>query len=306
MLLSLLLSSVTVTVPMEATVRGTEIELAEIASIEGDARWVAELGSIELGYAPAPGYSRLLRVDKIQSLLHERLPEVQVRFAGHTVCRVRPEVRQIPVADLEQVARAELRRAFAGTDLTFQLAESLPQTMVPAGDGAVQLRARPLSGPRASGLTSVAVEVAVDDAVYRTVWTTWKVEVWQTRSVLARPVRAGQALEPSMFERRRVLLRRGVEREALGEGMLPGAVATRDLMAGAVITATDVHRPTVLQLGDQIYLLVRKGGIQARVPAVALDSGAVGDRVRVRMNHSPKEMSALVRSADLVEVNLGQ
>ena len=58
---SLLLGGVTVTLPMEAHVRGTEIELGEIAQVVGaDPEEVDRVAALELGYAPAT-LSRTIR-----------------------------------------------------------------------------------------------------------------------------------------------------------------------------------------------------------------------------------------------------
>ena len=103
----LLQGDVTVTLPMEAHVRGTEVELGEIAEISGaDTSVVASLRALELGYAPAPGYSRLFAARKIQEILSRKAPRVRVCFAGQPACRVYPEVTEISGTEIATAAKA--------------------------------------------------------------------------------------------------------------------------------------------------------------------------------------------------------
>lgn len=314
MLLQLLITSalsmgtpaVTVTLPMEATVRGTEVELGEIATIVGAERDVlARLSALELGYAPAPGYSRLLARERIAELVRQRVPEVEVRFLGERACRVRPAVLEIAEADLLAAARAELAVRFAGSDASFEPRDRLPAVAVPEGSGAPRLRARVTSSELATGTVNVPVEILVDDVVYRTIWTVWRSEVWHTLPVLVQEVRAGETLSPAMFERRRVAWNGGTV-QPLPAASLGGSIAARDLVAGSIVTGRDVQRPTVLTAGSAIFVRVRKGSIEARTAGLALDSGAVGERVRVRTQDGAQELFATVVSAELVLVDLGR
>ena len=55
-----------------------------------------------------------------------------------------------------------------------------------------------------------------------------------------------------------------------------------------------------------LMLEVRKGGVAARVPVSAEESGARGDRIRVRALDSKRSMTGVVRSRELVVIDLGQ
>ena len=109
-----------------------------------------------------------------------------------------------------------------------------------------------------------------------------------------------------MFERRRVLVQNGGQAKPLGAAFLAGAVAVRDLAPGEMVTASDVHRPIVVTLGETLFLRVRKGPIEARVSALALESGAIGDRIRLRTLDSGQELVAYIVSRDLCKIDLGK
>ena len=63
----LLASGITVTLPEETKVSGSEMKLGDIAVITGeDESLVERAKQLGLGYAPAPGYHRTLRQWKLQ------------------------------------------------------------------------------------------------------------------------------------------------------------------------------------------------------------------------------------------------
>ncbi len=303
---TLLAVGVTVTLPMNAEVAGTEILLGEIAIVQGtDPELVRLIESIDVGYSPAPGYSRLLRADKLHQIVARRAPHVSVRFAGERTCRVRPLVREVPGAELLDAARTELDLAFSDEDATFVPVGEPLGVAVPAGLKSHEVRARLLPQAVTSGTVNVPVQVLVDGVVYRTVWTNWEVSAWQTVAVLAQPVRAGEAIHPAHLERKRVRLQNGTELTPLPAQFLSGAVAVRDLSVGETVTHLDIHRPTVISVGDSVFLRVRKGRITATVAGVAMQAGAVGDRIGVRTAGSDLDRRAVVLSRDLVRIDLG-
>jgi len=229
-----------------------------------------------------------------------------VRVAGQPVCRVYPELEEIPGSELEAQARLQLQRVLGPKQATFELVGSLPAVSVPAGSTAHRVVTRIGSTPATSRTISVPVDILVDEVRYRTVWTSWDVQIWETRPVLARQVRAGQELRPEMFERRRVKLATQNGSKPLDQGHLLGAVALRDLEPGELVTGRDVNRPNVVALGDSVFLRVRKGAIEARVSAVALQSGAIGDRIRIRTSSGGQELVARILSRDACQIDLGQ
>ena len=113
---SLLLGTVTVVLPPEANVSGTELRLDAIAKVEGEnPAEVAAISSLHLGYAPAPGYSRLLDAQRLALDIERAAPNVDVVFQGARACRVWPETTSISGAAIEAVAREELADGVAAT-----------------------------------------------------------------------------------------------------------------------------------------------------------------------------------------------
>lgn len=297
--------SVTVTVPVEAKIKGTEIELGEVAQVTGlDGELVSKVRAFELGYAPAPGFSRLLTAERIRADLARAMPGVEVRVAGERACRVWPTVEEIPAKEIEDAARVQLELAFADQEASFTLREPIGEIKLPVGDRTRAIIGRKHSGELRSGVVGVPVELMVDGIRYRTVWTSWRVEVWETRDVLKRPVRAGEELAPEHFEPRRVKLEGQSELPRVEPGQAVGAVAKHDLAAGTTVSSFDLHRPAAVTKGTTLYLRVKKGAIEARVAAVALDTGAVGQKIQVQAVESRQVLTATVTGRDACEIKL--
>jgi len=288
----------------EAHVRGTELRLDEIALVESDDAALAERArAIGVGYTPAPGFSRRLDRWNLERELKKALPGVELLLDGADACRIAPMTETIPAAEILAAARAEVVSAFAASDVTYEVQTDARDLEIPAGREGHSLRTLLERGTPQSGLVSVPVEVRIDGELYRTVWTSWKVEAWREVPVLVRDVSVGESLSPALFRRDRVRVGLTNAGAHLTERAADGAVAVRNLRAGATVASRDVRRPRMVRRGDTIQLQVRKGNITATSMAVASDDGFLGDKIRV-VTRSQNELRAVIVGRDLVSINL--
>jgi flagella basal body P-ring formation protein FlgA len=305
LLLLALQGEIQVEIPASATVRGMTIRLGEIATVtSADPALAQRLATFEIGYSPAPGYSRFLQRDQIASELARVFPALSVSVKGEGGCRVEPLVEEIAPERLEESARASLADLFRGMDVELAAESPLVPLNVPLGDKPAALRSVLREKSLAAGSRAVPIEVLVDGAVYQTIWSSWKVKRWETRPVLARDVRRGEPLAAACFEERRVEVGPDGTDEPLPLELVVGAVPIRDLASGSRVTEHDVDRPRVVARGDLVHLEIRSGSIRASTLVVAQQDGHVGERIRVIQPDTGKEMVALVRSADLVEIRM--
>jgi flagella basal body P-ring formation protein FlgA len=306
--LALLFGNVTVTLPPQAEVRGTEVRLGAIATVQGDdPAEIERVKSLPLGYAPAPGYTRLFDSWRLHQELVDYAPEAVVTMTGARACRVSPATEPVAASAIEAAAKVELDRHLDTFDATATLLDQVTKVRVPSGARAPVLRSMMSSAAVHPGVVSVPVRVLVDGDVYRTIWTRWKVEVWDRYAVLNRVVKTGERITSDMIELRRMEASASGVRantRVLGDALLVGALAARELQPGRPLTDLDVVRPKLIKKGDTVFLEVKKGAINARVAAVAEQDGARGDRVRVTLLASAREMQAVVISRDLLQIDL--
>lgn len=303
---NLLLGGVTVTLAPQARVRGTEIELAAIAKVEGaDAAEVERVRALRLGYAPAPGHSRLIAAPRLEADLERMVAGIDVTIAGATACRVLPATEVLTGTQLTAAAKSEVMRWTAGRDAQLELTGSLADVEIPAGDKPYELRALISDAQVRAGPINVPVRVMVDGQLFRTVWSNWRVTLFEEVNVLRTELKAGDALTPELFERKRVALTAGGDAPA-PLGLALGAKAARDMAAGAVLKSSDIVRDTLIRRGDTLFLEIRRGAITARVAASADQDARAGDRIRVTLLDTGKSINAVVLSRELAIVDLAR
>lgn len=299
----LIATGLTVVLPSESRVRGTELTLGAIAVVQSDdAELALRVRGFALGYAPAPGYSRLIVASNLEREL-ERFLGQDVALRGEPTCRVFPEIERVPGATLEEAARKELESTLAGRDAKATLVEAVGGIDVPAGATPATMSARVSADALRSGTFSVPVEVRVDGNTYRTVWTNWRLDVWELRPVVTRALRAGELITADILEEKRVALDVS-NTKALDVRQIVGAVASRNLASQTAVVEADLVRPAVVRKGDALFLSIRKGAINARVAAIAQENGALGDRVRLELVETKRMLTGVVVSRDTAEIDL--
>lgn len=305
-LASLILGGVTLTLSPQARVRGAEIELSAIATLAGDdAAEVERVRALKLGYAPAPGHSRLIAAQRLEADVERLLTGVDVTVVGASACRVLPATEMLTGAALTSVAKAEIVRWTQGRDAQLELVSSLADLEVPTSNSPLDLRAVIAEPQVRAGVLNVPIRISVDGQLYRTVWSNWRVTLYQEVNVLKNAIKAGDALTPELFERKRVALTTGGESPAPLE-LQRGVKAARDMAAGAMLKSSDVALDTLVKRGDTLFLEIRRGAITARVAASADQDGRAGDRIRVTLLDSGKNINAVVQSRELAVIDLAR
>ena len=140
--LLILAGGVSVELPTEAEATGTMITLGEIAEVtSADPAALAAVNGVELGYMPAPGYSRTLQRWKIERAVTLAAPDVEVTWAGEKACRVYPAVEMIRATDLYETARVAVAGLFEGEEVTIKASGTINDVSVPRGAVKAELRA---------------------------------------------------------------------------------------------------------------------------------------------------------------------
>jgi flagella basal body P-ring formation protein FlgA len=298
--LLLLTVGVTVELPAEAEAMGTTITLGEIATISADDPKILEtLNSIELGYMPAPGYSRTLQRWKVEQAVAIKLPNVEVKWTGEVACRIAPAVEMVAGTTLYETARTAVGGLFEGKEVTIQATGTIDDVSVPRGVAGAVLRADLLSNAARPGAWSVPVRVLVDGEPYRTVWIGLNVEIFAQLPVLIEAAPKGTQLSASMFVVRRVRLTEAAS-QPLALALLSDSVAVRAMPAGHVVTERDVKRPLAVSAGGEVWIQIVHGHIRASILGSAIQGGRIGDVITVQIESTKKEIKATVTGRDQV------
>lgn len=297
-------SDVSVVLPTSATATGLEITVAEVATVQGtDAELVALVRAASLGYAPAPGYHRVLRADLIEASLRRALPGVSVVVTGAPRCRVTPDIEVISSERIRAQATSALRAALVGADAKATPEGVFPNIEVPRDTTPARIVVPATLGGLYPGIRSVPVQIWVGEKLYRTVHTTFRISIWQRRAVLARNVQVGERLDASMFVQKRVAVGESRTAQALRGDQIGGAVALRAMRVGSIVTERDVHREQIVRRGDKVSVRITKGTIVVSDIGTASADGTMGERVAVTLS-TGRELIAVVRGPGFLEVKI--
>jgi len=299
----ILLGGVTVTLSEKAQVRGLDITVNEIAQVTADDPAVAaRVATLSLGYAPAPGYHRILRADLVQFDLRRALPGIELDVLGAQRCRVEPLTEQLDTERLWSLASAELEELFRGTDAAIRRDGELALVEVPLGVEPLELKVSLVDRTPNAGPKTVAVQLWIDGDLYRTVHVTFSISLREPRWVLRQSVSAGAVLEASMFELRRVEVTLETAQAGVPIEALAGTVTTRPIAANGIVTERDIQRPVVIQRGDLVTVVIKSGSVEARELGSAIHEARIGEMVRVNLQSTKREVSGRARARGFVEI----
>ncbi|MBI5364846.1 MAG: flagellar basal body P-ring formation protein FlgA [Planctomycetes bacterium] len=293
------------TLPSEARVRGTELELMSLASVEcADAATRERLEHHSLGWAPAPGYSRSLQRMQVERDLAAAFPGVQLSITGADACRITPRTQIVSASVLVEKAKAELATLFAGRETTVRVTGALADLEVPDAREKTELQARIDRRELRGGAWSVPVQVWIDGALYQTAWAGFTVELWAELPVLVRDVARGELLSAGHVETTRVKVEGDTPFAALDALALSGSVAQRDMARGSIVTDRDVKRAQLVTRGEPITLEVQKGSVVARSMVTCAQDGALGDTIQIQTADKSRQLVARVVGRSLVRIEL--
>lgn len=302
---SLFLSTVTVTLPAEVQVRGSEMTLGEIATVVGeDPALVERVESFALGYAPSPGYSRVIQRWQIEQRVRKQFDGLELTFDGKVACRILPQVATITAAEIEAEARQALTALFTGRDVEVELKGKLEDQQVPAGLQTRELVSQPSAAKAQPGSCSIPVDIQIDGIPYRTVWTSFEIELYQVVPVMKRDIAPGQTIGAGDVVMQRAALSAGKGNAPMDRMALVGSTAKRLLRAGAPVAERDIQRVLAIQRGETVALLVKNGLVTVSTEVVAIQDAYLGDLVPIRTFGSSRELTAKVVGAGRLELRL--
>ncbi len=307
---TLLLAGVTITLPEEASVLGSEISLGEIAAIDGaKPDQLERLEASQLGYAPAPGYSRVLQDWKIQGQLVKAFSDVEITVTGARACRIRPKVATVKGTELQGEAHRVLTEMLDGEDMSLRLVHNLDDEVVPQGLTGRRIVIEPStttisSSKTATGTWSVPIQILVDGMPYRTVWATYDVTLYREMPVLRRDIQKGEPILAADMVMRRAALTAPSNEKPMMVSELVGATANRQLSMNRPVGRRDVTRAMAVKKGETVSLTVKNGTILVKTYGTALSDAYIGDTTKIQLTPSMKELAVTVVAMGNVEFEI--
>lgn len=126
---------------------------------------------------------------------------------------------------------------------------------------------------------------------------------WQQQLVVAKPVAARTILSESDFIQRRTLAERLPNEPLLTKDQALGQQASRDLPAGTVLTTRMVDPVQLIKPGQFVTITMHQGGVQLKTVARAMESGAMGQTIRVKNETTRDILQVNVTGAQTAQLN---
>lgn len=271
-----------------AQVSGERITLGEISRLTGNA---IEFSELDLGHAPDAGTTRRITGASILARLRDAgLDEEEVRY-------------HIPVSILVERAHQEIDPEDVRVTIEQYMLEWLPpgdevdnvalppRMRIPLGDYALRVNDLKAVSRR---LHEIEVEAVQDGRV-----------------VARTPVRLRIASRSPVVVARRAIPRGGtitendirIEERSL-RGLHPtvlthadeaiGRLARVAIGPGSTLSARSVEAPILVERGDRVRVAIETAAMRLTVPAEALESAGLGERIRVLNPSSGREFTAEV------------
>lgn len=136
-----------------------------------------------------------------------------------------------------------------------------------------------------------------------TIYVPINLEIYAEVAMTRHPLRRGHRLNASdllMSRRNLAALPSGYFTDPAA---LIGMETSRQLAAQTVFSPYSVKQPKVVQRGEQVALVIESGSISVRMRGKALDSAALGERVRVKNNSSGRVVEGHVSAPGVVKVS---
>jgi len=167
----------------------------------------------------------------------------------------------------------------------------------------VDLSLRPLTQQEPLGLFSVQAEIIRDGAVIERGQVRLRIKKFAEVLVATDKIQRHQLLGEQQFELKRTEVTSLREQPVVSFAELTGYRAKRNLRLGSILTTGALEPVPDIDVGGEVTIVFSDAWGTITVPGQVLETGRIGDRVRVKNCASGKIILATVISDKSVEVN---
>lgn len=287
----------------EVTVTAAMVRLSDVALVQSDksadTEAVIALQKLEIARSPRAGASTALSAGEVLEALKRHGVDLdQVSYSLPRVVSLRRAAR--PLSEEEIRAAIEKHIAVSGRDMALKGIYIREPVQVLPGD--VTLTVRSLK-PTAIGRNDFQLAARVADEPESVFQVSAEVDEWREVPVVGRPLPRGAVVEPQDIMMARMNVN-AIPRDALqDQRRILGQSTTGDFGYGDFFRAGRLSSPLAVEDGEIVTLLYRSRLFEASAKGTAMQSGSVGEAVRVRNDGSRKVVQGRVTAPGVVEVN---
>lgn len=280
---------------------GPMVTLGDVADIisprvEDDSQ-IIRLKGISIAPSPKAGESAQLEGTQILARIQDAGVDLSsIRYTIPRDVSVTRSFREVSLNELESALSSFLGKNPQQVDVK-KLVVDRP-IRIPADSGGVEVVALSTTNPGHLGIDYRSLSGA-DEARFQL---KAFADRWRMMPVATKPLKRGAVVEATDVQLAKIVdsnsSREGVEN--LGD--ILGHVLSRDVGQGELFKASTLSIPPVITAGSSVTLVARSGRLEVTATGTALDSGAVGQEIKVRNEGSKKVVSGKVEGPGIVAV----
>jgi len=285
----------------QATVTGPRIVLGDIAKIQPIGEQTQPLAQLPIASSPAPGKSKDLYVVSVINSLRNRREAAGVDWQGSPSVTVQRLATKVSKAQLESILAQFLKEnsdRLPKGEIRLRVLHAPEELLFPAGT--LSWKVTP-SKAEILGSTSFSIAFAVDGQPVGNSIVRGRLEALGEIAVAAIALRKGELLtERSIRIEKRDLT--GIDDPYTSKTQLIGREASRTITAGAILDHDNVTEPSIIQNGDMVTIIARKGPMQLTTKGLAKENGHRGEMIRIKNISSNKIIHCRVERPGIVTV----
>lgn len=287
--------SVTVTTPIV-----TVADIANVSSlVAGNDEAIIALKKIKVAEAPKPGGKSTLTASTVLQAL--RANGVDVNAIGYHLPRV-ISVQRAGRKVLEQELRAVIENLLKQTKRDIAVRSIDFDRDLSVAPGEVEMSAS-LFETQKKGTMGFTFEVEAEDTEKQHFEVEAEVEEWRDIPVASRSIQRGSVIDVGDIKMARFNVSSLPGDVALDPKAVYGFEANKNISFGEVFQKRKLAIPPVIEMGATVTLLYSTGVLEATASGVAIESGALGDDIKVRNDSSKKIILGKILEPGVVGVN---
>ncbi|MBM7622909.1 flagellar basal body P-ring formation chaperone FlgA [Sporohalobacter salinus] len=282
------------------------LHLGDIAKIEAPLKLKEQLSTINLGQAPLPGYTRVLKRDYILSALQrEGFNSNKISYKIPKQIRVTTPYQVLDREQLEKKVQQYIKQnlAVGSEDIEIEIQKTDKEVRLPVGK--VKLQIGNVNTKKLLGRIAIPVNIYVDGKLAKKKYVQAQITAYQKVLVAKESIERRQSLAKDLFKwEKRELAKLYGNQPFTNLDSLSNYRLERRINSGQILTKNLIEIPPLVKRRDKIKIVAEVGQVRVSTVGVALESGAEGDIIKVRNIKSDQEIMAKVIEKKVVKAIL--
>jgi len=286
----------------KTTVTTPLVKLGDIADVTSayviDDDTVIALQKIEIESSPQPGKSKTITASQILDRLRaENVDLDEIGYALPRVITVSRASRELTLAEI----KAAVDRYLGNLDREVSLKRLEYNDVMHVMPGPISLDTESYSN-EGQGRMGFRMKIRNEEGYDTHFQVTGVVDEFVEFPVANRPISRGSIVSPDDVRMARMNIG-GIPRDAARDiSSIVGLEANRDVSYGDVFRSNRLTIPPVITAGSKVTLLYRSALFEASATGVAIESGLLGEDIKIRNDSSRKIVTGTVLEPGLVGV----